>query len=129
DGYPPYRQLSSSSNSSTWSTSAAVPLDLTSFEEVEEEEGVEEEVMQALLNRKEHSYLDIDQRMIVSKGRRLSGLIQQFCGVSHCLVHSLLSGRPVILAGAEPFRQLVGIYVKALASLLPRKVHQPTPVL
>lgn len=60
---------------------------------------------------------------------RLSGLVQQFCGVSHCLIHSLLSGRPVVLAAADQYRSLVMLYVRALSTLLPRSPRQKLPML
>lgn len=60
---------------------------------------------------------------------RLAGLVQQFCGVSHCLVHSLLSGRPVIIAAEESYKATVVMYVRALSTLLPRTPTEPLPVL
>ncbi|XP_071526490.1 uncharacterized protein [Panulirus ornatus] len=116
----------STSSGSSWSSSPL--LDYTSFEDIQEEEAVEEDVA-AVLGEQPVVRVDIDNRMIISKVSRLSGLVQQFCGVSHCLVHSLLSGRPVVLAAAENYRPLVILYVRGLSTLLPRSPTNQLPVL
>ena len=45
--------------------------------------------------------------------------MQQFSGISHCLIHSILSGRPVILAGPDHLKSLVVMYTMALGKILP----------
>ncbi|XP_037797892.1 uncharacterized protein LOC119593059 [Penaeus monodon] len=115
------------SNSSSSSWASLIP-DLAGFEEIEEEEEVQEDIAMAL-GEELITYVGIRERMIASKVCRLSGLVQQFCGVSHCLIHSLLSGRPVVLAAADQYRSLVMLYVRALSTLLPRSPRQKLPML
>ncbi|XP_070000810.1 guanine nucleotide exchange protein SMCR8 isoform X1 [Penaeus vannamei] len=115
----------SSSSGSSW---ASIMPDLAGFEEIEEEEEVQEDIAMAL-GEELITYVGIRERIIASKACRLSGLVQQFCGVSHCLIHSLLSGRPVVLAAADQYRSLVMLYVRALSTLLPRSPRQKLPML
>ncbi|XP_076028799.1 uncharacterized protein LOC143017794 [Oratosquilla oratoria] len=117
----------SSARVSTSSDNISLGMNLDEFEEIEEEEGVDVNLISAL--DQEVYKTSIDMRMLSSKMCRLSGLIQQFCGVSHCLVHAVLSGRPVLIAAAEPYRALVTVYTKALATLLPHAPGSLIPVL
>ncbi|XP_045595703.1 guanine nucleotide exchange protein SMCR8 isoform X2 [Procambarus clarkii] len=121
------RNVSKLSTSSSTSWSSNPPLDLSSFVDIQEEEEVEEDIA-AVLGEQPIPRVDIGNRMIISKVCRLSGLVQQFCGVSHCLVHALLSGRLVVLAAAEYYRPLVMLYVRALSTLLPRSPTNQLPV-
>ncbi|KAK7040806.1 hypothetical protein SK128_004870, partial [Halocaridina rubra] len=116
----------SSSSSSSWSSNPQ--LDWAQFEGIEEEEVVQEGVAAAFGEETEPK-MNIDNRMMISQSFRLSGLVQQFCGVSHCLVHALLSGRPIVLAAADSYKPLVMLYVKALSTLLPHLSSQEPPVL
>ncbi|KAK8734367.1 hypothetical protein OTU49_006153 [Cherax quadricarinatus] len=113
-------KLSTSSNSS-WSSKT--PLDLSTFEDIQEEEEVQEDIA-TVLGEQPVPRVDIHNRIVISRVCRLSGLVQQFCGVSHCLVHALLSGRLVMLAAADNYRPLVTLYVRALSTLLPRSLNQ-----
>lgn len=114
------------SSVSSWASNPT--LDLAGYEDIQEEEGVEEDV-RTLAKGEPVPRVDIDNRRVISKVCRLAGLVQQFCGVSHCLVHSLLSGRPVIIAAEESYKPTVVMYVRALSTLLPRTPAEPLPVL
>ncbi|KAG0713221.1 Glycine receptor subunit alpha-2 [Chionoecetes opilio] len=117
---------SSVSSVSSWVSNTT--LDLVGYEDIQEEEGVEEDV--SILAKGEIvPQVDIDNRKVISKVCRLAGLVQQFCGVSHCLVHSLLSGRPVLIAAEEIYKPTVTLYVRALATLLPRTPTSRLPIL
>ncbi|XP_068204425.1 guanine nucleotide exchange protein SMCR8-like isoform X2 [Palaemon carinicauda] len=119
-------QRGSNSSSSSWSSN---PLyDWGHFEGIEEEEVVQAGIAFAL-GEEVQPRVNINDRMLTSQACRLSGLIQQFCGVSHCLVHALLSGRPIVLAAADSYKPLVMLYVRALSTLLPRSASQQLPVL
>lgn len=123
---PSLVQRGSNSSSSSWSSNPQ--YDWGHFEGIEEEELVQAGVAFAL-GEEVQPRVNIDDRMLTSQACRLSGLIQQFCGVSHCLVHALLSGRPIVLAAADSYKPLVMLYVRALSTLLPRSASQQLPVL
>ncbi|XP_042206125.1 uncharacterized protein LOC121855307 isoform X2 [Homarus americanus] len=120
--------VSKLSTSSSSSRSSNHMFDLSSYEDIQEEEEVEDDIA-TVLGEQSIPREDIDKRMLISKVCRLSGLVQQFCGVSHCLVHALLSGRTVLLAAADTYRPTVKLYVRALATLLPRSPSKQLPVL
>lgn len=117
---------SSVTSMSSWTSNPT--LDLVEYEDIHEEEGVEEDVS-TLAKGEVVPQVDIDNRKVISKVCRLAGLVQQFCGVSHCLVHSLLSGRPVLIAAEEVYKPTVIMYVRALSTLLPRAPTAQLPVL
>ncbi|XP_045114486.1 uncharacterized protein LOC123506451 [Portunus trituberculatus] len=117
---------SSVTSMSSWTSNPA--LDFVEYEDIHEEEGVEEDVS-TLAKGELVPQVDIDNRKVISKVCRLAGLVQQFCGVSHCLVHSLLSGRPVLIAAEEVYKPTVIMYVRALSTLLPRVPTTQLPVL
>ncbi|KAK3879170.1 hypothetical protein Pcinc_016248 [Petrolisthes cinctipes] len=121
-------QGSSSSGSGNGSVSSSPAFDLSNYEDIQEEENVWEEVWAVVGPDAEPRY-DVINRMTASKVCRLSGLVQKFCGVSHCLMHSLLSGRPVVLAAAEEYRPMVTLYVRALSTILPHLPATHLPVL
>ncbi|KAK8393851.1 hypothetical protein O3P69_006877 [Scylla paramamosain] len=117
---------SSVTSMSSWTSNPT--LDLVEYEDIHEEEGVEEDVS-TLAKGELVPQVDIDNRKVISKVCRLAGLVQQFCGVSHCLVHSLLSGRPVLIAAEDVYKPTVIMYVRALSTLLPRAPTAQLPVL